>query len=73
MNQPLILGCKAYELEPGMEFSFDEGRTWVTAETVWEDPSLDVDRIVVNYHDTNGAGTIELKSRDHVLLERNWR
>ena len=68
------LGCRAYELEPGDEFSFDEGLSWVVAETVWEDPAVEADRLVVNYRDdSNAAGTVELSSRRHVLLERAWK
>jgi hypothetical protein len=77
-QEDVRLGCKVYELEPSMEFSFDEGRSWCVLLAVpsyasvessnldlWVQPSDDA-RLSASFH-------VSLRDSDHVLLERGWK
>lgn len=65
-----LLGCKAYELEPGDEFSIDEGRSWLTVETIVEDG----DEHYINARDDDNKHVpVRLDSYQHVLLNRHWK
>lgn len=77
-HETVVIGCKVHELQPGTEFSCDEGRTWcvLLAEPMytsiesdeldlWVQPSDD-SRLSASFH-------VILSDRDHVLLERNWK
>jgi hypothetical protein len=79
MDQPL-LGCKASALEVGMEFSCDEGRSWLVVRTepryVDEDAECLTLRFMASPNETTSLSAWEevcLEDNDHVLLERNWK
>jgi hypothetical protein len=75
MSEPL-LGCKAGELEVGMEFSADEGRTWQTVKNIkYVSEESDVLDIWCQPYDTTSLSAtihLELEDTQHVLLERTW-
>lgn len=68
------IGCSAWQLECGDEFSYDEGRTWVRVETIIEDEHIGVEDVIINVrNDNNESTTIHLESCRHVLLNRYWK
>lgn len=68
------LGCKAYELVAGDEFSFDEGSSWVTCVTIVDDPADDSQDVIINYRKDDGSvDTLKTNFYTHVLLERGWK
>lgn len=76
----LILGCKAYELEVGTEFSRDEGYTWLVVRTEPRYVSDAADCLTLRFQASPleeaciGAWQeVELEEDTHVLLERNWK
>jgi hypothetical protein len=79
MDKEPLLGCKAYELEVGTEFSYDEGRSWVVVMTeprYATDTLISDDLIFMVGASGSGPGKwheVRLNESEHVLLERNWR
>lgn len=68
------LGCKAYELDPGTEFSFDGGVSWVVCVTIVDDPADDSQDVIINYRKDDGlVDTLKTDSYTNVLLERGWK
>jgi hypothetical protein len=68
------LGCFAYELEAGVEFSNDEGRSWLTVQTIVEDVVQSSDDILINARNDYGSiETLRIDSMARVLLNRNWK
>lgn len=79
MNAEPRLGCSASELEVGIEFSCDEGRTWLVVRTepryATEDTDDTVLRFMASPVESTGLSAwqeVQLEERRHVLLERGW-
>lgn len=80
MESEKRLGCKAYELEVGMEFSCDEGRSWLVVRTDPRyvspaDECLTL-RFMASPSETPRPSVweeVRLEDDDHVLLERHWK
>lgn len=74
------LGCMAFALEIGTEFSHDEGRSWLVVRTEPRylddsDPDCLTLRFMASPDEspTLSAWTkARLEDNDHVLLERHW-
>lgn len=72
------LGCKAWELEIGTEFSCDEGRTWLVVRTtsVYVSEDSRILRMMCSPLEKTGLSAweeVQLEDTQHVLLERNWK
>jgi lipopolysaccharide biosynthesis glycosyltransferase len=72
------LECKIGDLEVGVEFSYDKGRSWVTVRTepkYLSDESTVLHFMVSPWDDPSLSKWEEFKGDewDHVLLERTWR
>ncbi len=78
-----LRGCTADELEPGDEFSIDEGRTWMTVETICDEavppksPNY-TDHVLINARDDQWrrvggllADSLRLADNTHCLLDRH--
>lgn len=64
------LGCLAYDLVPGDEFSFDEGFSWVVVETIADGPE---DQVDINYrYDSGKTGLLRCENYQHFLLNKNY-
>jgi len=74
------LGCKAAELEVGMEFSCSEGREWLVVRTEprYVDEAIECRtlRFMASPAESTSLGAWEevlLEDMDHVLLDRGWK
>lgn len=74
------LGCKASELEVGIEFSIDEGRSWLVVRAepkyISEDPECLTLQFMASPAETTSLSSWEeiiLHDSAHVLLNKNWK
>lgn len=74
------LGCFAYELEVGVEFSCDEGRSWQVVRNhplyVSQDPNCNTLRFMASPEESPEPGAwkeILIDDVVRVLLDKNWK
>lgn len=72
MKDPDCLGCCIFELDPGDEFSFDGGITWVIVKTIVD--AKDNNDVIIKYQKDDGEiDTLRCDYMSHVLLNKNYK